>query len=116
MIAPKIESYSFGLMTIDGQTFRKDLIILPDRLIHDWWRENSHSLVPEDIQMVFESSPDLLIIGTGAVNRMKVTDAVIQVAKDNGIELVILPTGEAWQKYNQEKDVKKVAAAFHLTC
>lgn len=116
MTAPKVELYTFGLMIIDGCTFTKDLIILPDRMINDWWRESGHSLIPEDIQVVFESSPDLLIVGTGAVGRLKITDRAVNKIKENDIELIALPTGEAWQIYNKEKDNKKVAAAFHLTC
>lgn len=116
MSAPKIDSYTFSLMIIDGNTFRKDLIILPDRVINDWWRKSGHTLIPEDIQVIFDSSPDLLIVGTGSVDRLKITDEAIKKIKENGIELIALPTGKAWQIYNKEKDKKKVAAAFHLTC
>jgi hypothetical protein len=47
MAAPKIESYRFGEIVIDGRRYSNDVIIYPDRVDGKWWREEGHSLVPE---------------------------------------------------------------------
>lgn len=39
-----IASYSFGKITIDGQTFTSDLIIYPGRIDPSWWRREGHFL------------------------------------------------------------------------
>ena len=39
-----IEEYKFGFIRIDGEEYRRDLVILPDKIIPDWWREKGHRL------------------------------------------------------------------------
>ena len=39
MNGPRIESYEFGRMAIDGKAYTKDLILLPDRILDGWWRQ-----------------------------------------------------------------------------
>jgi uncharacterized protein len=34
----RLEDYSFGRLTVDGQEHTRDLIVLPDRVVSDWWR------------------------------------------------------------------------------
>ncbi len=116
MIAPKVDSYVFGLIIIDGSTYTRDIIILPDRVISDWRRLHGHTLIPEDIRPIFDASPEILVVGTGSLDRLKISDAIIQETKKSGMQLITLPTEKAWQVYNAKKDEKSVAAAFHLTC
>ncbi len=35
----KISDYSFGNITINGETYTKDVIIYPDRIFSLWWRK-----------------------------------------------------------------------------
>ncbi|MBC7194717.1 MAG: hypothetical protein H5U37_03590 [Caldisericia bacterium] len=111
----KIEYYEFGKLIIDGKKFTSDLIILGDKIIENWWREEGHLLQIHDIYEVFEFKPDVLIIGTGASGLMRVKDDLIEKLKEEGIEYYILKTKEAVKKFN-EMENKKVAALFHLTC
>jgi hypothetical protein len=32
----RLEDYSFGRLTVDGQEHTRDLIVLPDRVVGDW--------------------------------------------------------------------------------
>jgi hypothetical protein len=116
MIPPKIDSYRFGHIVIDGQVYSRDVIIVPDRVIRDWWRGSGHVLDPDDLRYVFEASPKVLVVGQGSVSRMQVLDNTIQALKEAGIELISLPTKEACQKYNEVRTLYDAAAALHLTC
>ena len=40
-----IDSYSFGEITVDGTGYRSDVILFPQRVVADWWRESGHRLV-----------------------------------------------------------------------
>ena len=42
MKAPKIEDYRFGQMIIDGRTYTRNLVLLPDRVMANWWRKEGH--------------------------------------------------------------------------
>lgn len=115
--ATLIESYSFGAMTVAGKTYRKDLIVLADRVLPEWWREEGHRLQASDLKSVFDSSPDVLIIGTGAFGRMEVPAALRKDLEGRFREVHYSPTGDAVRLFNRMAEGgRRVAGAFHLTC
>jgi hypothetical protein len=116
MARPKIEAYEFGRIVIDGQTYRADLIVLPDRVVEGWWRQEGHVLHAADLESVFAAQPELLIVGQGAYGRMKIADEAERAIESAGIEMIALPSDEAVRKYNSLPTDERVAAAFHLTC
>jgi hypothetical protein len=114
-----IESYSFGSIVINGKHYTSDVIIFPDRVIASWWRKEGHRLSVEDLETVLKSpsKPEVLIVGTGYSGLMKVTLEVQRCLKKEGIKLVVQPTREASETFNQlVKQGKHVVAAMHLTC
>jgi len=110
-----IEEYEFGRMKIDGKVYKKDLIILQDKIIDNWIREEGHFLQTQDLFEIFQSKLDILIIGTGAYGLMKVSDDLIKKLNNMKIDYFIVNTNEAVRKFNDIKDRIKVGA-FHLTC
>ncbi len=116
MSTPQIESYRFGRILIDGRSHSKDVIILPNRVIGNWWRQEGHALRPADLEAVFESAPEVLVVGQGSSGLMRVTQDARQSLRAAGIELIALPTGEAVKTYNRLCAGRAVAAALHLTC
>jgi len=116
-MAPRIESYDFGRIMIDGQKYVSDVIILPDGVRPDWYRKAGHSLVPEDFgDLLDEVRPDKLIIGRGANGVLRVPDSTRAWLTDKGIELLDLPTKEACENYNRLRKNSRVIAGLHLTC
>ena len=47
-----IDQYSFGQIDIDGRRYDADVIILPDRVLSSWWREEGHNLCEADLAEV----------------------------------------------------------------
>lgn len=113
---PRIDDYRFGRIAIDGHTYTNDVIILPDQILPNWWRNEGHELAMEDLQQVLNSEPEMLIIGQGAYSRMKVPVEVREQLQAMGIELRITSTDEACKVYNQERQDSRTIAALHLTC
>jgi hypothetical protein len=116
MMIPKIDSYSFGKIVVDGESDNHDVIILPDRVIWNWWRTYGHSLRKEDLQDIFDANPEVLIVGQGTVSRMKIPVITKKALEKAGIELIALPSQQACQRYNHLREIRKVTAAIHLTC
>jgi hypothetical protein len=116
MNPPHIDSYRFGSITIDGETYTKDVIILPGRVIRGWWRQEGHSLHPADLEEVLAATPATLIVGQGTFGRMRVSEKTMLVLEQAGIELIALSSKEACEEYNQLRGRGNVAAALHLTC
>ncbi|MCX8094909.1 MAG: MTH938/NDUFAF3 family protein [Caldisericia bacterium] len=110
-----IDSYEFGEIIIEGKVYKSDLIIIEDKIIENWWREEGHLLKEADLFEVLKYKPEVLIIGTGANGLMRVSEDLIKKLKDEKIEYYILKTKEAVKKFN-EIDNKRKAGAFHLTC
>jgi hypothetical protein len=115
-MSPTIENYRFGAITVDGQRHTRDLIILPERVIGGWWREEGHALHPGDLAAVLEAAPEMLVVGTGAHGMMRVTEEARRTLEEAGIWLVAASTAEAVETYNQLQGETRVAAALHLTC
>ena len=116
MATPKIESYRFGRIVIDGEAHDKDVIILPDRVIGGWWRKSGHVLHPEDLEAVFAADPQTLLVGQGANGRMRITRETEEALAAAGIALVALDTDAAVERYNALREQGNIAAALHLTC
>jgi len=111
----RLEDYSFGRIVVDGEEHTRDLIVLPDRVVPDWWRREGHSLALEDLDDVGDELPERLILGCGAHGQLRPDPAVIEALERRGIEVVAVPTDEAVRRYG-ESDEGKTAAALHLTC
>ncbi|MGB9750277.1 MAG: MTH938/NDUFAF3 family protein [Caldisericia bacterium] len=110
-----IEEYEFGRMKIDGKVYKKDLIILPDKIVDNWIREEGHFLQIQDLFEIFQTKLDILIIGTGAYGLMKISEGLIKKLNDIKLDYFILNTFDAVKKFNETKNKIK-AGAFHLTC
>jgi hypothetical protein len=116
MSAPKVQSYRFGRMVVDGRSYSNDLILLPDGVISNWWRDEGHRLSAADLEDVFDARPEVLVVGTGASGLMKVPQEIREVIKEAGIDLRIAKSGRAWELYNDLQEQQPTAGAFHLTC
>jgi hypothetical protein len=114
----RIDEYSFGRMIIGGKDFASDLILYPDGHIQDnWWRTESHNLLPADVTTLLDAGPEKLVIGTGASGMMRVSESVVELCKDRGIEVEVCRTAVAVTKFNEAAEAGTVVAAcFHLAC
>jgi hypothetical protein len=112
---PRIEGYRFGHVVVDGEEQTRDVIVLPDRVLTDWWRADGHRLVLADLDDVVEDLPEHLIVGTGAYGQMRPDSEALNELRQRGIEVEALPTDEAVHRYG-ELDPRRTAAALHLTC
>ena len=111
-----VEDYRFGHVKIDGQPYGRDVIVLPDRVIANWWRREGHRVYPEDLEDVFGAAPEVLVVGQGMPGRMRVNPETERALHAAGIELVVLPTKEACRVYGELAAQKVAAAALHLSC
>jgi len=114
----RIESYSPGRAVLDGVERNRDLIVLPDRVLDNWWRRDGHSLAIEDLQDVIDELPPRLVLGCGYASRLEPDPSVIEALARRGVDVEPLPTDRAVARFQelQAQDPAGVAAALHLTC
>jgi len=112
-----ITGLSFGSITIDGETFLKDVIV-DNGLVKK--RKKSESKKYREIYGHTPLSPDEnipwncrhLIIGTGHSSSLPVMDEIFDIARRKGVELITLSTPEAIKHIN-DPDTNLI---LHLTC
>lgn len=91
----RLEGYRFGHLVVDGGEETHDVIVLPNRVVRNWWRRDGHSLVLEDLEEVLDELPARLIVGTGAAGRMTPEPKTIERLRELGIEVTVTRTEEA---------------------
>ena len=117
----KIDRYNFGFIVIDGKQYVHDVLILPDGTVKEREpskvRFGSHKIVWDDVIKIVNEQPQVIVIGTGASGLAKLSeDAGIKLRQAN-INLVVLPSSKAVEKFNQlTQEGKRVAALIHITC
>src|SRR5262245_46200082 len=111
----RIEGYRFGRVLVDGEEQTKDVIVLPDRVLSNWWRKDGHALVLADLEEVLDELPAHLIVGTGAYGQLRPDPGTVDKLRERGVEVEALPTEEAVLRYC-ELDPLNAAVALHLTC
>jgi hypothetical protein len=111
----RIDHYEFGRIVVDGREETRDLIILPDRLVRNWWRQDGHALVLDDLEAVLDELPSHLVVGTGADGRMRPDPDTLRRLEERGMTVETLPTSQAVRRFG-ELDPARTAAALHLTC
>ena len=116
MAAPRIEGYRFGEIVIQGRRYSSDVIVYPDRIQDQWWRQKGHSLSPSDIGELMKEPPEVLVIGQGSAGRMDVPAETRRRLEEAGMEVIAEPTADACKTYNRLCGKSRVVAALHLTC
>jgi hypothetical protein len=112
---PRVEGYRFGRLVVDGEEQTRDVIVLPDRLVTNWWRAEGHRLALADLGEVIDELPERLVVGTGAYGQMRPDAEALDQLRQRGVDVEALPTEEAVRRYS-ELDPSRTAAALHLTC
>jgi hypothetical protein len=114
----RIENYSPGRVVVDGVELNRDVIVLPNRVLHNWWRRDGHSLVMQDLDEVLDELPERLIVGCGYSMRLQPDPSVIETLAGRGVKVETLSTDEAVARFEEleGRNPAAVAAALHLTC
>jgi hypothetical protein len=116
-IVMHIDSYQFGGIVIDGVAYSSDCLIVGGSVRSNWQRKQGHLLSTEDVQPLIAAKPSVLVVGCGASGMMKVPEQTRRVLQKNGIQLEVLDTYKAVQRFNELSQTGvNVAAALHLTC
>ena len=117
----KIDSTSFGDITIDGRTYDHDVIIRLDGDIVKRKKKlskklygTSHVVSKDEAEFVFEKGARLLVLGSGQEGNVRLSpEAEVWLAR-KGCKVVIQPTPGALRVFNEARG-KKIGL-FHVTC
>lgn len=111
----KINSYEFGKIEVNNKKYTNDVIIFPDKIKSDWWRDEGHVFSIKCLKEALDYKPNILILGIGHDGMVKVEDEIKEYCNKQNIKLIIENTSKAVEIFNKYTN-KKVVAALHLTC
>lgn len=110
-------NFSFGVIVLDGKTFREDIIIEKGEISR---RHKSMSRISKEAYghtplTVHENIPwdcDTLIIGTGINGGLPITDEIFRTAEELCVKIILKKTKDALEHLGDEN----TNFVLHLTC
>ncbi len=118
---PKINSTSFGSITIEGVRYEHDMVIHADGAIKKRNKKlskekygTSHIVSREEVALLWEQGVKALIVGAGQYGEVELSDEASAFMVQQGCPVILLPTPSAIERWNviDEKSV----GLFHVTC
>ena len=118
---PQIVKTSFGKITVDKNTYEKDIYILASGEIKKRKKSlarevygTSHKIGPTELKKLCKGHPRVVFIGTGQSGLMELTEEGLSYLAERGIEVQALATPEVIDAFNRCQ--KQKAALIHVTC
>jgi len=113
----KINSTEFGYVTIDDKTYNSDIFVYWNGKIESAERDTRHLLTLKQTKKILDEKLETLLIGSGQDGYFEVSNKVMHVCQTKKIQLIVMPTPEAIEKFNELiEQGKKVIAFIHVTC
>lgn len=110
----KINSSSYGSITINNKTYHHDIYVLPSGKVVE--REYGHTFTKDQVECVLKENPDVVVIGKGTSGLASLNSDARALLEKRGIEIVEAYTPAIRDKFNELAKAKKVAAIIHITC
>jgi len=113
----RIESYSFGEICINGETYYSDVMVWCDGSVE--LVAKKHEVSMQDAMKMVEGRPevDVIVIGAGEQGMCKVSPEVREACAEKEIRIYVDPTPKAVDMFNGlAAQGRNVAGYFHLTC
>ena len=109
-----------------GRALLKLELLLPsgsasDRAAREWdWRETGTRHVPgiqpADVQELIEHGAKAVVLSKGIWERLQVCPETLEVLANNSIEVEVLQTEAAVERFNELRESVPVGGLFHSTC
>ena len=77
----------------------------------------SHAITWNDVAEIDKAKPEVVVIGSGTSGRARLTVSTEVDLREAKLNLEVLPSFRAVERFNQLVDEgKRVAALIHITC
>jgi hypothetical protein len=118
---PKINSTSFGLITVKGKIFENDILIRMSGQIEKRKKKlskkvygTSHKISLAEAKHIHEKGAERIIIGTGQTGYVELSKKAREFFEEKDLKAKLLRTPKAIKLWNKSKG--NVIAMFHVTC
>lgn len=105
-------AYGEGYVAVNNEKHGKNLILLPESIIHEWSTATPESLSEADVQKLLTLGTEIILLGTGKRLRFP-PGALLRPFAPAGIGLEVMDLQAACRTYNiLAAEGRKVAAAL----
>jgi hypothetical protein len=118
---PKINSTSFGSITVDVDTYKHDILIRLNGQVEKREKKlskelygTSHKISLEEAKYIYEEGIEKIIIGTGQTGFVKLSEEAEDFFRGKKCGVELLPTPWAIERWNELEG--RITAMFHVTC
>jgi hypothetical protein len=120
-VKPFIDGTEFGSITISSELHEHDVVIRLNGKVKKRKKKlskmkygTSHRISLEEAEHIFEPGAELLIVGTGQIGCVELSDEATGFFQKNRCSVQLLPTPKAVTAWNTAKGA--VIGMFHVTC
>ena len=112
---PKIKRIEFRNVHIDENVYTDNDLFLSTHGLET--SDATHKLTMQDLEKMLLHEPEIAIFGVGFKSKVNVSQAIINAAKKQNVETLVLSTPDAVKKFQELiRKGKKVVAKLHITC
>jgi uncharacterized protein len=110
-----IRAYSPTEVRVGEQSLRASCIVTADTVISEWEPASYAELTPSHLEAVLALKPELVLLGTGAMQRFP-SSQIRAAFIAHGVALEVMDLGAACRTYNiLVQEDRRVAAALFLS-
>ena len=118
--SPRISHLSWGHIEVEGHPPFKDAKIFPGGA-REWdWRETGTRHVPgiqpADVRELIELGAQAVVLSKGIWQRLQVCPETLELLAKNDIQVEVLQTEDAVNRFNVLRESMPVGGLFHSTC
>ena len=120
-VSPRITHLAWGCLEIDGRDAPfKDAKLYPGGARAWNWKETGTSHRPgiqvADVEELIEHGAEVIVLSKGVNERLHVMPDTLSWLDDRGVEVHVLQTEAAAERYNALREEAAVGGLFHSTC
>jgi hypothetical protein len=118
--SPRIARISWGRMEVEGVGSGKDWKLYPGGGRAWDWRETGTEHVPgiqpADVAELLEQGAEIVVLSRGMQLVLQTTAQTLALLRERGVEVHVLETRAAVERYNALARSRPVGGLFHSTC
>ncbi|HHV24190.1 MAG: Mth938-like domain-containing protein [Methanosarcina sp.] len=118
---PEIDSTCFGSITVEGETYKYDILIRLNKQVEKREKElskelygTSHKISLKEAKYIYEEGTEKIIIGTGQTGFVKLSEEAENFFREKKCGVELFPTPWAIERWNELEG--RITAMFHVTC
>jgi hypothetical protein len=118
--SPRIMALAWGKIEVEGAGTFRDAKLFPGGA-REWdWREtgteHTPGIQPTDVRDLLDRGATTIVLSQGMLRRLRICPETLELLKQQGVRVHVLPTQDAVDLYNNLRKTEQVAGLFHTTC